>query len=32
MSTAGKVLIVFVMLLTMVWVLLSAGVSRMSHS
>jgi predicted nucleic acid-binding Zn-ribbon protein len=30
MSTAGKVLIVIVMLLTIVWVLLSAGVSRIN--
>jgi peptidoglycan hydrolase CwlO-like protein len=28
MSTAGKVLIVLVMLMTLVWVVLSAGVSR----
>jgi chromosome segregation ATPase len=30
MSTAGKVLIVLVMLLTMVWIVLSAGVSRLN--
>ena len=30
MSTAGKVLIVLVMLMTIVWVVLSAGVSRLN--
>ena len=30
MSTAGKVLIVLVMLMTFVWIVLAAGVSRLN--